>query len=195
MERGRFIVIYGINNLGKTTQAKLLVERLKSLGRKAEYLKYPVYDLGPSGPDLDEYLRHANPKRLDAEQAQTLFAENRTQFEPTLKSKLANGIDIVAEDYWGTGLAWGIGAGADKGFLLKINRNFLREDLALLLVGKRFDSGKETNHLHEKDDELTKRVGAAHNELAKEFNWKIIEANQSIEKVGDDVWKEVKQIL
>ncbi len=143
MERGRFIVIYGINNLGKTTQAKLLVERLKSLGRKAEYLKYPVYDLGPSGPDLDEYLRHANPKRLDAEQAQTLFAENRTQFEPTLKSKLANGIDIVAEDYWGTGLAWGIGAGADKGFLLKINRNFLREDLALLLVGKRFDSGKE----------------------------------------------------
>ena len=42
---GKFIVIYGVNNLGKTTQANMLVQKLKASGLKAEYLKYPIYDL------------------------------------------------------------------------------------------------------------------------------------------------------
>ena len=41
--RGKFIVLYGINNLGKTTQAKFLVEKLQSQGLRAEYVKYPIY--------------------------------------------------------------------------------------------------------------------------------------------------------
>ena len=31
-KKGKFIVLYGINNLGKTTQAKLLVKNLKNSG-------------------------------------------------------------------------------------------------------------------------------------------------------------------
>lgn len=195
MIKGKFIVIYGINNLGKTTQAKLLVEKLKSLGRKAEYLKYPVYDLEPSGPALNKYLREGNPEKLSPKQAQILFAQNRQQYEPTLKAKLERGIDIVAEDYWGTGVAWGMGAGVDKEFLLELNRKFLREDLALLFVGQRFASGVESNHLHETDSELTKRVEQAHNELGKEFGWKTINSNDSIEEVQKSVWEEIQKIL
>src|SRR3990167_10147152 len=81
---GKFIVIYGINNLGKTTQAKLLVEKLNAAGRRAKYLKYPIYDLSPSGPRLNEYLRGGNPEKLDARTAQILYAKNREQYEPTL---------------------------------------------------------------------------------------------------------------
>jgi thymidylate kinase len=43
--KGKFIVLYGINNLGKTTQAKLLVEKFQKEGLKAEYMKYAVYSL------------------------------------------------------------------------------------------------------------------------------------------------------
>lgn len=188
MKKGKLIVIYGINNLGKSTQAKLLVEKLKSLGRKAEYLKHPVYDLKPSGPALNKYLREGNPEKLSPKQAQILFAQNREKYEPTLRAKLENGTDIVGEDYWGTGVAWGIGAGVDKDFLLEINRKFLREDLALLFVGARFESGVEGNHLHETDSELTRRVQEAHNELGKEFGWKIVDASGSIEEVRERVW-------
>jgi len=53
MKKGLFVVLHGINNLGKTTQAKLLVEKLQSEGHKAEYMKYPVYDLDPSGKILN----------------------------------------------------------------------------------------------------------------------------------------------
>lgn len=195
MKKGKFIVIYGVNNLGKSTQAKLLVEKLRNFGRKAEYLKYPVYDLEPSGPALNKYLREGNPQKLDARRAQILFAENRFQHEPVLKAKLKSGIDVVAEDYWGTGVAWGVGAGVDKIFLLNINSKFLREDLALLFAGKRFESGFEENHLHEQDEQFVSKVEKVHLELAEQFGWKTIDASGSIEEVKERVWKEIQKIL
>ena len=50
MQKGKLIVLYGINNLWKTTQVHLLIDRLRAKGLQAEYLKYPIYDLAPSWP-------------------------------------------------------------------------------------------------------------------------------------------------
>lgn len=194
MARGKFIVLYGINNLGKTTQARQLVGRLNKAGRKAKYLKYPVYDL-PSGERINKYLRGGNPENLSAKEAQILYAENRREYEPTLVADLENGFDVVTEDYWGTGVAWGMGAGVDKDFLLEINKDFLREDLALLFVGERFAAGIEGNHRHEQDVELTKKVETAHRELGQQFGWKVINANQSVEEVSKQVWQCVNTLI
>lgn len=158
-------------------------------GRNAKYLKYPIYVLPPSGPLLNNYLRGGNTYGLTAKEAQIIYAMNRTRFDSELQNELGQGVDYVAEDYWGTGVAWGMGAGVDKEFLLDLNRKFLREDLALLFVGKRFESGMEEDHLHEADAELTDKVERAHNELGKELGWKVVDANQSIEKVSVKVWK------
>lgn len=193
MQKGKLIIMYGINNLGKTTQAKFLVEKLKSQGHEAEYLKYPVYGLEPSGPILNAYLRLGNPLKLSPREAQIVYALNRAQYESELKAKLEKGIDIVAEDYWGTGVAWGVGAEVDREFLLKLNGKFLKEDLALLFVGKRFQSGIEGEHLYENDSELTERVEQAHNELGKEFGWKVVDAHGSIEEVSEKVWSVVAE--
>lgn len=195
MKRGKLIVLYGINNLGKSTQAKLLVERLANEGRKARYLKYPVYDLSPSGPILNAYLREKNPYKLTAREAQILYAYNRMHFEPELKSILDSGSDVVAEDYWGTGVAWGMGAGVDKEFLLKINQPFQWEDLSLLFYGRRFSSGIEKVHLHEQDDIFMEKVRVAHEELGQQFVWKKIEANKSIEEVAEAVWVEAEKVI
>src|SRR3989338_512403 len=116
------IVFYGINNLGKSTQAKLLIDRLNNVDKRAEYLKYPVYDLQPSGVLLNEYLRKGNPFQLTPKEAQIMYAFNRAQYQAGLQSKLSNGTIIVAEDYWGTGVAWGAGAGVDFNFLLELNK-------------------------------------------------------------------------
>ena len=42
-KKGKFIVLYGNNNVGKSTQAKLLVEKLKEKGENVRYFKYPIY--------------------------------------------------------------------------------------------------------------------------------------------------------
>lgn len=193
--RGKFIVLYGINNLGKTTQAKLLVEELGQGGHPAKYLKYPIYDLEPSGVILNNYLRGGNTYKLSPREAQIIYAMNRAQYEQALLTDLEAGINIVAEDYWGTGVAWGMGAGVEKKFLLELNTKFLREDLALVFVGERFLSGLEHNHRHEQDSDLTERVEAAHQELADEFGWQEINANQSKDQVFEEVWSKVQAIL
>lgn len=195
MKKGRLIVFYGINNLGKTTQAKKLVERLEKEGKKAKYLKYPIYDLAPSGPILNNYLREGNTYKLSPREAQIIYAFNRAQYQPELEKDLEKGINIIAEDYWGTGVAWGIGAGVDKDFLLRINQQFIREDLALLFVGERFTSGLEKDHKHETDEDLIKRVDEAHSELAREFGWLQVDANGTVEQVTEQVWNKVKPIL
>lgn len=190
----KLIVFYGINNLGKSTQAKLLVEKLKMSGKDAIHIKYPYYSIKPSGVLLNQYLREGNPQKLTPREAQILFAYNRSQFEPKLKIILENNI-VVAEDYWGTGVAWGMGAGVDLDFLLELNSSFHREDAAFLFEGERFASGIEQNHKHETNSELTKKVETTHAMLADRFGWKRINANQSIEKVQQAIWQEVNKIL
>ena len=111
MKKGKFIVLYGINNLGKTTQAKLLVKALKKSGRQAEYVKYPIYNLEPAGKLINDYLRNGNPYNFSSRELQLLHFIDRIKFENRLREKLNKGINIVAEDYFGTGMAWGIRRG------------------------------------------------------------------------------------
>ena len=193
--KGEFIVFYGINNLGKTTQAKLLVEKLLDQGRKARYLKYPVYELEPSGQMLNQYLREGNPKNFTPREAQLVYAFNRAQYEPVLRQVLASGVSVVAEDYWGTGVAWGAGRGIDEEFLLELNGNFLREDVAFLFDGERFRSGLEDNHLHETDEELTARVRQAHLKLGQKFGWKLINANGTVHEIAKQIWTQIEKML
>lgn len=194
-KKGKFIVFYGTNNLGKTSQAKILLKKLNELGIKAEYLKYPLYQLEPSGSMIDSYLRKNNPFNLSAREAQLLYLINRAHYQETLKNKLKNGIYIIAEDYIGTGIAWGLGAGVDLEFLEKINSFLIKEDLAILFDGERFEEAIEKNHKHETNNELMKKVRQIHLDLGKKYNWKKINANLKIEEVAKLIFSEVKKII
>lgn len=195
MKKGIFIVIHGANNLGKSTQAKLLAQKMTAGNYQTEYLKYPIYNILPSGKMINDYLRNGNPLNLTPREAQTIYTLNRTQFEPQLKNKLALGINIVAEDYTGTGLAWGIGAGVDEEYLKLINSHLLREDLTFLLDGERFKESTETGHKHETDETLWQKVRQAHLKLGEEFGWQKINANLSIQQICGIIWGEVQKHL
>jgi len=184
--RGKFIVIYGINNLGKTTQAKKIVEYILQKGLRADYVKYPVYDMKPSGPFLDKVLRSLR-QEIPEEEFQMWMTVNRFQFQPLLKRKLNQGIYIVAEDYVGTGLAWGSVKGANYDWLKAMNSLLLKEDIAILLDGERFVAGQEKVHIHETDPRLIDMVRRKHLEIGKELGWFVVNANQAREKVFNDI--------
>jgi dTMP kinase len=195
IKKGKLIVFYGTNNLGKSTQAKILIEKLKEKNIEAEYLKYPIYDLEPSGPILNNYLRNGNPYNLSAREAQIIYCLNRTQYQKTLEEKLNKGINIIAEDYTGTGIAWGVGAGVDQKFLEEINSHLLKEDIALLFDGERFKEAMEKNHKHEQNDEFSKKVRQIHLDLGKKYNWEMINANLTIEEISHIIFERVIKIL
>lgn len=195
ISKGKLIVFYGTNNLGKSTQAKILVEKLNSLNSPTEYLKYPLYDLAPSGKLLNDYLRNNNPHQLTAREAQIIYTLNRTQYQNEIIKKLEDGVNIIAEDYTGTGIAWGVGAGIDQSFLEEINNHLIKEDLAILFDGERFKNSIENNHKHEKDEEFSKRVRQIHLELGKKFDWIKINANLTIEEISQQIFDIVKNIV
>lgn len=192
-KRGKLIVFYGVNNLGKSTQAKLLVNNLKKNRKRAEYFKYAAYELEPSGSFINGYLREGNPYNLSPREFQILQVLNRTQYQETLIHKLKNGINIIAEDYVGTGIAWGIGDGINPEFLKVLNKHLIKEDLGLLFHGTPFDSGREPKHIHEHNKPLMKRVARIHRELAREYGWRIINANRSREVIAQEIWEIVKK--
>lgn len=193
--KGKFIVFYGINNLGKTTQAKMLVDCLNKKNIKAEYLKYPVYNLEPAGKLINDYLRGGNPYNFSSRELQLLHYIDRISFEKVLKNKLRRGVNIVAEDYFGTAVAWGIGAGVDEKLLKYLYSFVYKEDIAILLEGKRFAHSIEKNHRHENDSELIGKVSKIHSILGKEYSWAKINANQSIENVHQEVLRIINKKL
>lgn len=194
-EKGRFIVLYGINNLGKTTQAELLVDNLKKQGHKAEYIKYPIYDMEPAGKLINDYLRNGNPYDFSPSGYQLLHYTDRISFEPVLKEKLDSGINIVAEDYFGTAVAWGMGAGVSEELLKYLYSFVCKEDLAILFDGERFSESIEKNHKHENDEELIGEVRKIHLDLAKEYGWDKINANLSIEEIQKTLFEKVIKVI
>lgn len=192
--RGKFITLYGINNIGKSTQAKLLVEHLNKVGQKAIYLKYPIYDLAPTGPKLNEILRGGKQK-ISEEELQSLFVQNRVEFEPQLVEYLEAGTHVVAEDYVGTGIAWGAAKGADLEWLEAINAPLLKEDLTLYMYGERFSNAQEKDHIHESNDELMKKCADVYEFLAEKYDWKGVKVEGGIEMVSEKIWGIVKDFL
>lgn len=185
--KGKLIAIYGVNNIGKTTQINLLKQEFEKQGKKVSVIKYPIYDLPPTGPQINAYLRQNNPEKLSPKEAQFLYAQNRKGFEEKLKDLLLENDFVILEDYTGTGISWGIGAGVNKDYLIEINKDLLKTDISILMDGKRFLEAEEKKHIHENNYELTNKVRQAHIELAKQFGWKIVNANQSIDEVNKDI--------
>lgn len=196
--KGKFIAIYGINGIGKTTQVEMLVEYLKKQGKNASRLKYPVYDLEPEGPFIYKYLREPQFRKdheLSTHELQKKYAENRIRYEQALIERLKNSEWIVAEDYVGTGVAWGLTWGGELEYLEKINRELLKEDLAILMHGQRFLTALEKDHRNEMESERMTICKNFHKLLAEKYGWAEVNANQEIEKVHADMVEKIKILV
>lgn len=185
MQKGKFIVIYGANNLGKSLQVKLLYESLVAKNLTVKCLKYPIYDMEPTGPIINAVLRQGG--KMSEKKLQEVYAKNRADYEPQLKQLLNEGQWVIAEDYVGTGIAWGLVSGVDLAFLENINKKLYPADISILVYGKRFLSGKETNHRNESSDVKWRIAQDKHMFLADKYKWYKVYANQKPEKVNKDI--------
>jgi len=190
--KGRFIVIYAANNLGKSVQVTNLAVKLIEAGHQVLKIKYPIYQLEPTGPAINKGLRIDTS--ISELALQKLFARNRRDFQKTIITLLNAGIDIIAEDYKGTGIAWGMTRGIKLELLEKINANLIEPDLSILLDGKRFISKIEKGHRNEDLDQTEwEKSRSMHKLLGKRYGWKNVNANQSIYEVSEDIWKIVSK--
>ena len=195
MKKGLFITIYGINNIGKSTHAKLLLQHLKTEGYDAVYLKYPIYNLEPTGPQLDKIIRSESAQAIGEAELQTIFMQNRKDFEPELRRMLDEGKIVVAEDYTGTGIAWGMAKGKSQTWMEDLNLELLKEDFTILMVGNRVKNAREAVHIHESDDNLLDKVEETLRKLGKEYGWHEVEQQQQKDDTAALIWREVEEFL
>lgn len=196
MKKGKLITLYGINNIGKSTQCKILIDNLKKNGYDAVYLKYPIYSLTPTGVFINDVLRNSGGKqKISEDELQMWFTLNRYQYQPELQEMLNEGKIVIAEDYTATGLAWGSAKGASLDWLMELNKYLIKEDLAVYLKGKRNLQAKEVNHVHESNDDLVEACQFILDNLATKFKWEKVMVKPSIGETSDEIWNIVDKYL
>jgi thymidylate kinase len=194
-KKGIFVVLYGVNNIGKTTQLDLIEKMAQESGVKLIRRKYPVYELSPTGPRIHVAMKGGNPEHLSAEGIQELNAQNRRDFEPTLLQMLEENDVVLAEMYVGTSIAFGVADGVPRDYLMRINQDLLVPDLSLLLYGKRFKEAKEVGHRFEEDDTKMDQIAHLHDELSQEFGWIRVNANRDKQVIADELWQYIQTKL
>jgi dTMP kinase len=129
-DRGIFICVEGLDGCGKTTQAKLLVKRLRG-----DY--DAVYTAEPSDGKIGKLIKgrylHAD-KRGSAVVEALLFAADRLEhLKSGVLPALNEGKLVVSDRYVYSSLAYQGAAGLDLKWIEKINEHAVRPDLALFI--------------------------------------------------------------
>ncbi len=182
---GLLIVIEGIDGTGKTTQAELLADHLRSAG--ADVLRSREPTDGPAGQRLRD---SASSGRLAAREELDLFVEDRRQHvDGVLAPALAAGKVVIVDRYYLSTAAYQGARGLDAEDILRRNESFAPlPDLAIILelppeVGRARvrRRGDGDGDLFEVEEEL-RRVAATFASLERDYITRI-DAAQSIEKI------------
>ena len=102
MNKGKVIVIEGLDGSGKGTQSRMLASNLRNHGYKVHHVSFPYYD-SDSSALIKMYLSGkfgTNPDDVNAYAATSFYAVDRfASFKTSWKKLYDNGYIIVADRY------------------------------------------------------------------------------------------------
>lgn len=163
MTRGLFIVFEGLDGSGKTTQAKLLADRLSERGRRVHLTAEPT--TGPIGAELRHYLAHR--LSFDPRVLPYLFAADRADHlynaESGILAALASGVTVICDRYVLSSLAYQ-STEAARELVETLNRDFPPPDLTVYLdvtPEEGLAAKQRQSHLSEANDTLHKQAAVA----------------------------------
>ena len=129
-KRGAFIVIEGLDGSGKTTQARLLVQKLRSSHNA-------VYTTEPSRGKIGSFIREFclfEEKRLDSATEALLFAADRIEhIQNEVVPALNKGLLVISDRYLYSSLAYQGSTGLSLEWIEAINKHALKPDLAVFI--------------------------------------------------------------
>jgi dTMP kinase len=212
-----FIAFEGGEGAGKTTQAQLLQERLRGLGREV------LLTREPGGTDVGERLREiilrpskmssgpsaAPPQsKLTAAAELFLFLAARAQLvSEVIRPALADGTVVVCDRFSDSTIAY---QGYGRGLYIEAVRRAcelatggLRPDLSVLLdlpveTGlARQSEGGEWDAIGQESREFHMRVRRGFHELAaaEPQRWLVVDAAQPVEEVARVIWERIRGLL
>ncbi|KAI7776070.1 thymidylate kinase [Diaporthe eres] len=106
--RGAFVVLEGLDRSGKTTQVKLLQSRLIEAGRRVQLMRFPDRST-PTGQIINQYL--SSSATLPDQSIHLLFTANRWEAAPNIAALLAQGVTVVCDRYYYSGMVYSAAKG------------------------------------------------------------------------------------
>lgn len=194
MRRGKIIVIEGIDKAGKTTQANLLLKKLK--GKKYVKFDFPDYST-PVGIEIKQFLD--GKRDYSDEVKMMLLSANRWEKKSEIESIIGKGTTIIMNRYYQSNLVYGISKGLKLKWLLALDEGLPKADLVVVIDIKTNTLVKRSRNditdTFEEDLDLIRNVRRNYKMLANKFNWHIIDGEDTVNIVNVQVVELVRKIM
>ncbi len=189
-----FISFEGLDGCGKTTQARLLADRLRASGSEV------VLTREPGGTALGEEIRrlvlHGGDVAPWAEAA--LYAASRAQHvDEVIRPALQRGAVVVCDRYVDSSVAYqGVGRGLGLEEVLELNLaavGGLLPDLTVLLEIGVEDAaarvGHERDRIEREDDGFRTRVAEGFRALAERFpaRYVVVDGGRGVQEIAEEI--------
>ena len=195
--RGRLIALEGIDGCGKSTQARILAERLGAVA---------TFEPGatPLGASLRTLLLERGEAAVSVRAEALLMAADRAQHvAEVIEPALTSGRWVVTDRYAASTLAYqGFGRGLDLGELRSLvgwATAGLRPDLTVLLdlpvaVGAARRHGGAADRMESETGEFHQRVADGFLKLAEADSdpWLVVDATSTVDEVAASIWGAVE---
>jgi dTMP kinase len=205
MKKNLFIALEGIDGSGKSSQVKLLAEKLEQAGHKVHLT------LEPTNSHIGSILLDVLRKKIksDHRTIAALFAADRLDHllneDNGIIKKLEEGFTVITDRYYFSSYAYN-GAHTDMDWVIGLNKMSAlarRPDVNIFIdvppdvCMQRINTNRATTELFEKLDTLTSvraKYLEAFDKLKNEERIIIIDGNRPINDIAADIWQKVSGI-
>ncbi|MBU0677399.1 MAG: dTMP kinase [Verrucomicrobia bacterium] len=211
-ERGIFVTLEGPEGSGKTTQARLLCDRLEAAGREVLYTREPGGT--PTGEAIRNILQHDEAgEDICKETEVLLFAASRAQLvRHVILPALESGKCVICDRFADSTTAYqGFGRGFSVEQMLAINSFAIGPaipDVTVLLdldvsagftrLKERHEkNGQSPDRIEREAMEFHQRVRDGYLKLAERWpdRFRILNADRPVDLVSEDIWEIVGNVL
>ena len=222
MDKGKLIVLDGLDGCGKSTQFQELQQLLRSEGKPVKAISFPMYDK-PSAALVKMYLQgdfSSTPGGVNAYAASTFYATDRyANYKLDWEQNYRSGEWVLASRYttsnaihqmsklppeqWDDYLRWLEDYEYNK---LELPRPdlvlFLSLPLALSqkLLSKRYDGDAAKKDIHEADLAYLEQCSRAAAYAGAKLGWQFVEVSDGehlypIEQIRDNLYQRIQEAL
>jgi len=185
----------GIDGCGKSTQSKLLLEKLEGEGEKVIILKEPTKR--PHGQKLWDVL-HGKRKATNEEILELFVLDRIQHVEEKIQPALDDGAVVLMDRYYYSSMAYQVAGGIDVEDIRKKHAFAPKPDVVLIFdlpvsVALERVKGHSDADEFEKEEHLEK-VRVAYLNLGNDPLVRIVDATRTPEEIFGNVWKSVSEV-
>ena len=192
---GVLVNLEGIDGCGKSTQSKLLREKLEGEGEKVIILKEPTKR--PHGQKLWDVL-HGKRKASNEEILELFVLDRKQHVEEKIQPALDDGTVVLMDRYYYSSMAYQVAGGIDVEEIREKHVFAPRPDVVLIFdlpvsVALERVKGHSDADEFEKEEHLEK-VREAYLDLENDPLVRIVDATGTPEEIFGNVWKLVSEV-